>query len=86
MQMIRFGGRILAVHTKDMRMKEHSSSVILEEVIPDQGNIDIAATLRELHKLPQPVTYMMEHLADEDEYDQAAHRIRQVATAEGISI
>jgi sugar phosphate isomerase/epimerase len=82
----RFGDRIVAAHAKDILMKEPAISVILEEVIPGQGRLDIAACVRELERLPQPVPYMMEHLRSEAEYDQAAAHIRQVAAAEGLRI
>ncbi|OGV71788.1 MAG: hypothetical protein A3K19_06765 [Lentisphaerae bacterium RIFOXYB12_FULL_65_16] len=81
-----FGGRIVAAHAKDVRLKEPAISVILDEVIPGQGKLDIATCVRELHKLPQAVPYMIEHLRSEEEYDQAAAHIRSVAAAEGIQI
>jgi len=81
-----FGDRIIAAHAKDIQMEEPAISVILQEVLPGQGQLDIAANLRELHKLPQEVPYMMEHLANEGEYDQAAAHIRSVAKQEGILI
>lgn len=79
-----FGDRIVAAHAKDAKMKEPSSSVLIDEVIPGQGNVDIAALVRELHRLPQQVPYMMEHLKTEEEYDQAAAHIRKVAAEQGI--
>lgn len=81
-----FGDRIVAAHAKDVRMKVSIPSVILEEVIPGEGNLDIAVCIRELHKLPQQVPYMMEHLASEEEYDRSAAYIRKVALSEGIPI
>ena len=81
-----FGDRIVSAHAKDIRMKEPAISVILEEVLPGQGNLDIAANLRELHKLPHDVPYMMEHLKSEAEYDRATAYIRGVARQEGIAI
>lgn len=81
-----FGDRIVSAHAKDIRMKEPAISVILEEALPGQGNLDIAANLRELHKLPHDVPYMMEHLKSEEEYDRAAEHIRGVARQENIII
>lgn len=81
-----FGDRIVSAHAKDIRMRAPAISVILEEVMPGTGVADIATCLRELHKLPQVVPYMMEHLGSEAEYDQAAAHTRKVAAAEGISI
>jgi len=81
-----FGDRIVAAHAKDIKMKEPAISVILDEVIPGQGMVDIAACVRELHGLPRQISYMMEHLRSEHEYDQAAAHIRKVAAGEGIAI
>jgi len=81
-----FGDRIVAAHAKDIKLKEPAISVILEEVIAGEGNLDIAAFLRELHRLPREVPLLMEHLATEEEYDRAAAHYRNVGAQEGISI
>ena len=67
-------------------MKEPAISVILEEVLPGQGMIDMASFIREIHKLEREVPFMMEHLSTEQEYDKAALYIREVAASEGISL
>lgn len=79
-----FGDKIVAAHAKDAKMKDGVVSVIIDEVIPGRGVVDIATMVRELHRLPQIVPYMMEHLHTEEEYDIAATHIRQVALGEGI--
>lgn len=81
-----FGDRIVSAHAKDIKMKEPAISVILEEVIAGQGDLDIGSCVRELHKLPFDVPFMMEHLKSEAEYDQAASHIRSVAKSEGITV
>jgi sugar phosphate isomerase/epimerase len=81
-----FGDRIVAAHAKDIKMKEPAISVILEEVPAGKGNLDIATFLRELHRLPQTVPLMLEHLSSEDEYDLAANHYRSIADQQGISL
>jgi sugar phosphate isomerase/epimerase len=81
-----FGDRIVAAHAKDIKLKEPAISVILEEVIAGEGNLDIATFLRELQALPLDVPLLMEHLATEEEYDVAAAHYRKVAAQEGISL
>ncbi len=81
-----FGDRIVASHVKDIKMQEPAISVILEEVVAGAGALDMAAFVHEIGRLPQEVPFMMEHLADEAEYDQAAAHIRAVAASEGIPI
>ena len=79
-----FGDRIVAAHAKDVKLREPAISVLLDEVIPGQGGLDVAAFVRGLHRLPQEVPLMLEHLADEREYDIGAAHYRKVALAEGI--
>ena len=81
-----FGDLIVAAHAKDVRMLEPFVTVNFEEVIPGEGIIDIATLVRELHKLPRIVPYMIEHLATEEEYDRASSNIRKIAASEGIVI
>lgn len=80
-----FGDRIVAAHAKDIKLKEPAISVIMDEVIAGEGDLDIAAFVRGLYHLPQTIPLMMEHLASEEEYDRAAGHYRQVAAQEGIS-
>ena len=81
-----FGDRIVASHVKDIKMREPAISVILEEVVAGTGALDMAAFVREIGRLPQEGPFMMEHLADEAEYDRAAAHIRTIAASEGIVI
>ena len=81
-----FGSRIVAAHGKDVKMEEPAISVILKEVIAGTGKLDIASFVSELHRLPQTVPLMLEHLASEAEYDQAAAHYRQVAAGQGITL
>ena len=82
----RFGDKIVAAHAKDIKLKEPAITVILDEVIAGTGGIDMHTFLRELHKLPQEIPVMMEHLSNEEEYDIAAAYIRKCAKDEGIDI
>ena len=82
----RFGDRIVAAHVKDIKLKEPAVSVILEEVLPGEGGIDMHAFVREIHRLPQEVPFMMEHLSSEAEYDRAAAYIRECAGEQNIRI
>ena len=82
----RFGNRIISAHVKDIKLKEPAISVILEEVTAGTGGLDINTFVREIHKLPQEIPFMMEHLPDEGEYDKAAAHIRKCAKEENIII
>jgi sugar phosphate isomerase/epimerase len=82
----RFGDRIVSCHVKDIKMKEPSISVILEEVPMGQGNIDLKAFMRQIEGLSRPVPFMMEHLKDEAQYDAAAACIRSTGRELGINL
>jgi len=82
----RFGDKIVSCHVKDIKMKEPSISVILEEVIMGTGNIDLKAYMRQIEGLSRPIPFMMEHLKSEEEYDIAAARIRDTGKELGINL
>lgn len=80
----RVGNRIVCSHIKDVKMRDGVVSVILEEVMPGTGIIDIGAYLRTVDKLPQVVPMLIEHLASEEEYDTAAAYVRKCAAEVGV--
>lgn len=81
-----FGDRIVSAHAKDIRAILPSISVMFEEVIPGQGNLDMATYLAELHSLPQQIPLLMEHLATAADYDHGAAFIRGTAQQHGIPL
>ncbi len=81
-----FADRIVTSHGKDVKLREPAISVIIDEVMPGTGHMDIGAFVRGLHRLPQEVPLMLEHLGNEQEYDQGIAHYRKVALAEGIVI
>jgi len=82
----RFGDKIVSCHVKDIKMKEPSISVILEEVLMGTGNIDLKTYMRQVEGLSRPVPFMMEHLKNEEEYDIAAAFIRNAGNELGIKL
>jgi sugar phosphate isomerase/epimerase len=82
----RFGDRIVSCHAKDIKMKEPSISVILEEVIMGSGNINLKEFMRQIEGLARPIPFMMEHLDTEEQYDIVAKKIRETGAELGISL
>ena len=82
----RVGSRIVCSHVKDVQLINGEITVVLKEVLPGTGYINIGAYVREVNKLPQLVPMLMEHLGSEAEYDAAAANIRKAASVEGIVI
>ncbi len=78
-------GRIISVHAKDTRMGTNLT-VHLDEVRPGLGELDYRVFLTELARLPADTPVMLEHLAEEEAYNQAASYIRSVAQGLEISL
>jgi len=81
----RLGPHIVSAHAKDVH---HGKGYIVElyECMPGTGQLDYRALVRGLAGLKQDVPLMIEHLANEAEYDQAAAYIRGVAKEVGVSL
>ncbi|MDR0758770.1 MAG: sugar phosphate isomerase/epimerase [Treponema sp.] len=73
------GGAVLSIHLKDLRLKPEEFTVQLEEVLIGRGNIDYGNLLRLIGKLPPDTPAMLEHLASEALYDEAAASLRCLA-------
>jgi sugar phosphate isomerase/epimerase len=81
----KLGPQIRSCHAKDIALSQ-KATVHLQEVPPGQGNLDYATFLRELGTLGPDVPLMIEHLAGEEQFDQAAAFIRAQAQEVGVEI
>lgn len=79
----RLGPRIRSCHAKDIRLDE-KLTVHLDEVRPGTGGLDYGAFLSAVAGLDPDTPVMLEHLADEAEYDLAAAHLREAAQAGGF--
>ena len=82
----RFGDRIISSHIKDIKLQEPAGNVRIYDVIPGEGNIDFHTYIRELHKLPQEVPFLLEPMDSEEHCNQAVAYIRKCANEENIAI
>ncbi len=81
----KLGAHIRSCHGKDITLATKLMTH-LDEVRPGLGALDYRTFLREMNKLDPDTPLMLEHLATEEEYDQAATHVRSVAAAVGIRI
>jgi sugar phosphate isomerase/epimerase len=81
----KLGPHIRSVHAKDIHLTDQLT-VHLGEVVPGKGNLDYPTLLRELAKLDPDTPVMLEHLASEPDYKQAAEHIRGVAKEVGVTL
>ena len=79
----KLGKWIMSCHAKDLAFVPELN-VHFAEVIPGRGEVDYAAYLRELSKLPSDAPLMMEHLKTAEEYDEAKRYIQTVAKSVGV--
>lgn len=79
----KLGPWIASCHAKDLAwIPEYN--VHFAEVVPGRGEIDYAAYLRELSKLPIDAPLMLEHLKTPAEYDEGRAHIQKVASQIGV--
>lgn len=81
----KLGPHIKSCHGKDIRL-DGRLTVHLDECIPGEGLIDYGAYLTELNRLDPDTPLMLEHLAQPEQYDQAAKHVRAVAAATKVAI
>ncbi|MDO4272187.1 MAG: sugar phosphate isomerase/epimerase [Eubacteriales bacterium] len=79
-----FPDKIVSSHIKDARLKRPAITTMIEEAIPGQGEVNLTPYLKELARLPQTVTVMMEHFKNEAEYLQGLTYIKWLAKKAGI--
>ena len=61
-------------------------SQCLLQLLGLEGLMDYGAVLRALDELEDDVPLMLEHLASEAEYDQAAGHVRRMAAEAGVRL
>lgn len=79
-----FPEKIISAHIKDARLKRPAITTIIEEAVPGEGEVDLAAFLKGFDSLPHMVTMMMEHYQDAEEYSRGLRHLKALAAAEGI--
>jgi len=78
------GPLIRSCHAKDVRLADEFT-VHLSEAAPGEGGLDYPTLLRALSGLDADLPVMLEHLPAE-KYPAAAHHLREVAAAQGLTL
>lgn len=74
----KLGPYIKCVHAKDIVLSEQLTTH-LDEVRPGLGALDYRTLLRQMDRLHRDMPILLEHLSQEEEYNQAADYVRSVA-------
>jgi sugar phosphate isomerase/epimerase len=81
----KLGPHIVSCHAKDLAW-DVEMNVHFREVPPGSGKLDFATYLRRLAGLDHDAPLMIEHCANEAEYDQARQFIRKLAPTAGVQL
>ncbi len=79
----KLGPWIVSCHAKDLEWVPEMN-VHFVEVVPGRGQIDYAAYLRELSRLPVDAPLMLEHLKTPEEYEEGKRYIQRIAGDSGL--
>jgi sugar phosphate isomerase/epimerase len=80
------GTRILSCHAKDVHYTLDARTVGIEEVVPGRGVLDYRTFLRRIEQLSSETPLIIEHLAGEHEFDEAATYIKQIAREVDVNL
>lgn len=80
------GAWVRSCHAKDVHYALDARTVAIMEVPPGKGNLDYRTYLKRIDQLSPDVPLILEHLASEQEYEEAAGFIRTTAREAGVTI
>jgi len=78
------GGHIVSIHAKDVLLRNGALPLVIEEVQPGEGSIDLALVCAEAEKLGEDIPVFVEHLPDHASYLAAAETMREAARRAGV--
>ena len=79
------GPWIVSCHAKDVLQDPYPATVALHEVMPGKGVLDYRTLLKRIEQVSPQTPLIIEHLASEQEYAEAAGFIRGVAGDVGVT-
>jgi sugar phosphate isomerase/epimerase len=79
------GQWIVSCHAKDVLQDPYPATVAIHEVIPGRGILDYGTILRRIEQVSPETPLIIEHLASEQEYAEAAAFLRGVAAEVGVT-
>jgi sugar phosphate isomerase/epimerase len=80
----KLGKWIISCHAKDLQWVVELNVHFLE-VVPGRGQVDYAAYVTELSKLPVDAPLMLEHLKTAEEYEEGKKYIQKIAAQNGVT-
>lgn len=80
----KLGAWVVSCHAKDLRIRAFRS-LQFEEVVPGRGIVDYRAYLRNLALVPREAPLMLEHFANDEEFQEGKSHILKEGAAIGVT-
>jgi sugar phosphate isomerase/epimerase len=78
-----FGDKIVSCHIKDLQLESPALSVIMREVAPGTGALDMAYYLSLVNSLNKGIPCMIEHMKSEAEFDTGRKNLQKIMEQKG---
>ena len=78
------GPHIVSIHAKDVLLRDGALPIVIEEIQPGQGSIDLALVCALAEQLGADIPVFVEHLPDHAAYLAAAKTMREAAEKAGV--
>ena len=80
------GERIVSIHAKDALIVQGGLPIVINEVIPGAGSLDLSLVTKLAHGLGDDIPVFVEHLDTHEQYMQAANVMREAAKKAGVPV
>lgn len=78
------GEHIVSIHAKDVKLRDGALPIVIEEIQPGQGSIDLPLVCALAEGLGADIPVFVEHLPDHAAYMAAAETMRRAAEKAGV--
>lgn len=80
------GPHIVSIHAKDALIVQGGLPIVINEVIPGAGSLDLSLVTKLAHGLGDDIPVFVEHLDTHEQYMQAANVMREAAKKAGVPV
>ena len=80
------GPHIVSIHAKDALIVQGGLPIVINEVIPGDGSLDLSLVTKLAHGLGDDIPVFVEHLDTHEQYMHAANVMRQAANKAGVPV
>ena len=80
------GPHIVSIHAKDALIVQGGLPIVINEVIPGAGSLDLSLVTKLAHGLGDNIPVFVEHLDTHEQYMQAANVMREAAKKAGVPV